>query len=369
MGPQSPVNERDAVRYLLERGLLGTDAVVDGGVVVVRVSRRNENFRIVCDRGPSYFLKHGTSQDRRATIGHEARVYARLSRQRELQVFLPHLYDYDEAASLLVLELFTGAEDLREYRHTRARFSTLQARALGRALACVHRTALDGEPLEGEPDPRSLPWVLNLHRPGFATVRELSAGTIALLKLVQRFPEFGRELGDLRAGWQRDAFIHGDLKSDNFIARASKPGGRKTSVALVDWEVADIGDSCWDVGSVLADFLAYWVTSIPVAADTSPERVLELARYPLERIHPAISAFWHSYALASQGGASAQIERLPRAVRYCGARLLQTAFEQMQSKVALTSHAICLLQVALNVMQEPRRASAELFGLRSGVPA
>jgi hypothetical protein len=62
-------------------------------------------------------------------------------------------------------------------------------------------------------------------------------------------------------------------------------------------------------------------------------------------------------------GAATAEQWLLRAVQYAGARLLQTAYELMQTAIQLTGNAVCLLQVSLNFLQRPREAAAHVLGL------
>src|SRR5690242_20580410 len=104
--------------YLLERALVGAQAVVEGDLLVLDAARRNSNFVVISERGPSYLLKQGVGPDRSASVDHEAAVYRFLRSggggNRFLR-YLPECHLHDPAEHLLVLELRKGAETLREY--------------------------------------------------------------------------------------------------------------------------------------------------------------------------------------------------------------------------------------------------------------
>ena len=57
-----------AVSYLLEQGSLAADVVVDGEVTVIDVTRRNRNFKVICDRGPCFLLKQEGDESGSATV-------------------------------------------------------------------------------------------------------------------------------------------------------------------------------------------------------------------------------------------------------------------------------------------------------------
>lgn len=335
--------------------------------MVMDVSRRNRNYKVVSERGPSYLLKQGIGPEGRATLANEAAVYQLLQSDRSthgLDCYLPRCYGYDPEEHILILELVRNGRDLREYHVERGRFSTTVAGILGDALGSLHRQAReqrkwseDGHRFSSQP-----PWVLSVHRTDLGLFRRISNANIQAVKIIQRFPEFGEHLDTLRQGWMVETLIHHDLKWDNCIVLA-KPGlQRKTGLMIVDWELAIRGDPRWDVGSVFSNYLSFWLLSIPLTGETPPERFIELAHYPLEKMQPAIRSFWQSYMRQMGLSATAANEWLLRAVRYGAARLVQTAFEQMQMSARLMGNAVCLLQLSLNILQRPQEALVNLLG-------
>jgi hypothetical protein len=50
-------------------------------------------------------------------------------------------------------------------------------------------------------------------------------------------------------------------------------------------------------------------------------------------------------------------------MRYAGARLVQTAYEQMRWEIELTADMIYLLQLSLNVLHRPLEAAVQLLGI------
>lgn len=365
------LSQSEVAQYLLKRRLVSTESIVEGDLVVMDVSQRNRNYKVVNERGPSYLLKQGIGPEGRATLGNEAAVYQLLQSDRSahgLDCFLPHSYGYDPEEHILILELVRNGQDLREYHTSRGRFSTTIAGILGNALGLLHRQmreqrkwSEDGHRFSDQP-----PWVLSVHRTDFDLFLHASNANIQAIKIIQRFPEFCEHLDTLRQGWMVETLIHQDMKWDNCIVFAKPGSQRKTGIKIVDWELASIGDPRWDAASVFSNYLSIWLLSIPITGEAPPERFIELARYPLEKMQPAIRAFWQSYV--RQMGLSATIanEWLLRAVKYGAARLVQTAFEQMQMSVRLMGNAVCLLQLSLNILRRPQEALINLLGLSMG---
>jgi aminoglycoside phosphotransferase (APT) family kinase protein len=195
-------------------------------------------------------------------------------------------------------------------------------------------------------------------------LHDISDANIQIIKIIQQYPEFCNLLDELRHQWRAEALIHFDIKWDNcLVSAAQSTPDRTRPLTIVDWELAGIGDPAWDVGAVFSAYLSFWLLTIPVTAETPPDRLLHLARYPLERMLPALRSFWGSYIRRMQLDAFAAEERLLRAVRYGAARLAQTSYEQMHTGPQLTGNVVCSLQLSLNILRQPREAVVHLLGI------
>lgn len=367
------LTQRAVVPYLLQHGLISEQAIVEGDLTVVDASRRNLNFQVISERGPCYLLKQGIEPDGVETVGHEAAVYQRLqssSGDLGFDRYLPRFFGYDPKERILIIEFLRDARNVREYHDRRGRFPPTFAAAMGTALGTLHRLNWTGGEREGDDSNLEIPppWILSIHRPNLGMLQQLSSASIQAIKIIQRFPEFCELLDGLRRKWINATPIHFDIKWDNCLIVARRSGSQKTDLRIVDWELAGIGDPCWDVGSVFNDYLSYWLGSIPITGETPPERFIELARYPLGRMHPAIRSFWESYLRHMELDTATSAEWLLRAVKYAAARLIQTVYEGLHHSNNLTGNAVCSLQVSLNILRRPQEATVQLLGipLRSG---
>src|SRR5215203_342990 len=358
----------EVVPYLLRHDLIGATSIVESDLAVADASQRNRNFKVASEQGPSYLLKQGVGPSGTATVAHEAAVYEflrSLGRGDGLEDCLPRSYGYDPEEKVLVLELLPNAQDFQEYHARRGRFSTLLARALGKALATIHRVTRteDNNGNNGPISAARLPVVLSIHRPEPGIFHDISSANVQLIKAVQSSAPLCQALDELRRGWRTEALIHCDIKWDNCVVFARPASKRMTRLKIVDWEIAGIGDPCWDMGSVFSNYLSFWLLSIPITGEAFPDRFVELARYPLESMQPAMRSFWQSYVQGLGLDAATSSEWLLRAVKYGAARLVQTAYEQMQMSIHLTGNMVCLLQLSLNILRRPQEAMVHLLGL------
>ena len=126
----------------------------------------------------------------------------------------------------------------------------------------------------------------------------------------------------------------------------------------MDWELAGPGPAEFDVGAVLADYLRSWVGSIPMVEPGAPGRLASRAGHPLNRMQPAVHAFWSAYKRANPSGPS-----LRRVVQLAAVRVLQSAVESAQSLASPSAHVVTLLQLADNMLREPEEAALTLLEL------
>jgi aminoglycoside phosphotransferase (APT) family kinase protein len=362
------LDQQEVAPYLLHCGLVSTQSVAESDLLVLDASRRNSNFKVVCRHGPSYLLKQGADVEKRATIAREVAVYRFLQAvdgNAAFKPYLPHLYKYDRERCLLILELYQDAETATEYHLRLGRFPASLGAAMGRALGTLHGPdtlrGLSGNPHSALSE--RMPWVLSIHRPSLSLYHEASSAGLHLMTIIQSFPQFGAQLDILRAEWGAGALIHGDIKWENWLVTPRTGASWRTRLKLVDWELAGLGDPCWDVGCVFADYINFWVLSILITGNESLQKSLGLARYPIACMQPAMRLFWDSYAQHMRLDTATAGQWLLRAVRYAAARLLHLAFEQMQSAMQITSTAICLLQISLNILQRPDDAATGLLGI------
>jgi hypothetical protein len=349
--------------FLMGRGLLNATAVVDGDVTILDSSRRNRNFKVICGSGPGLFVKQMREMqaDAMLTLRREAACYELAAADPALSRLMPRLVAYEQTRHVLVIELLPEAESLAEYHARHKAFPPEIGRMLGEALGTYHAHAatLLASPSLSALFARQVPVILTLQTGGHTALGQFGRIGPAVSWLIQQHPQFQALLDRLGAEWRRDSLSHGDMKWDNVLVFPTPDGG--LDFRIVDWEMADFGDAAWDVGAVLQSFLAIWIMSMPIASGLPPEAYVGMAAQPLEAMRPVLHAFWEAYATRRGFGAIQRGQELERCMRFGAARLVWAALEQRLHAAQLDPAATALLQVSLNVLENPPRAVAELL--------
>ncbi|AKJ05792.1 phosphotransferase family enzyme [Archangium gephyra] len=366
-----------AVPYLLERGLISAQALIDGDLTITSAARRNRNLR-VAGSGGGYLIKQpdASAFGAEQTLRAEVAFYSFCEQEpavAAMRALLPRLKYFDPERSLLALELLENPQPLWTHYASRdvARFPFQTARAVGQALGVFHRTFRLPGPAE---DPRlswmsrQLPWVMRVHKPGPEMLSTLSPANYQTLRILQTQEQLSQNLDRLRKLWTPVTLIHNDIKSDNVLVLPPREGPEGApEVRLVDWELVQVGDPAWDIAGALQDMVLFWVASMPVGAPLTPEQLVASARYPLPVLQQALRALWQGYRVAAGLDAAEASALLARAVPYSAARLIQSAYESAHTSNALPATSVLMLQISANLLNDPRASQVQLYGLVQGL--
>jgi hypothetical protein len=189
-----------------------------------------------------------------------------------------------------------------------------------------------------------------------------SWASLEFLRILQDNDDLCDWIGRVRTKWQPEVFFHGDMRLDNCIVYGNS-NQRPTRILLVDWEFAGMGDARWDIGAVLAEYLAFWLNSIPIGGDVPAACAVDLAGRPLRGIVPAIRAFWQAYKSSLPAQSAPTSASIVNALEFGAVRLVQIGFEQSQLVDRLSAKAVGVLQLAYNILRRPREAAVQLLGI------
>jgi aminoglycoside phosphotransferase (APT) family kinase protein len=176
------------------------------------------------------------------SVAHEAAVLARLH-PLGLPVARP-IATLTGTTTVLVTEDAEGFAPLDRRREQAGGSSPAWAAAVGRALAAVHTGVTPARLPQSDPARHLLrAW----------TAGHPSGGVASLVH------EHGlaEALQDAVAGWQPASLVHGNVQTRTVLCGPTPDACRP--VLLVDWSRSGHGDPRWDVGCLVAGYLAGWL--------------------------------------------------------------------------------------------------------------
>jgi hypothetical protein len=358
--PVLETSQDAAMRWLIDRQLVSASDLVCKDVRIEAHSSRHRCYSVHVGTDAGVFLKLARERAAGRELEREASMYARLSVDPLIRAYLPALLSAEQSTGALVIALVPYGRTLRTSFAQRGVLSLKLAAAIGHAVGVLHSSpALQSADADWR---RDTPWIFRIFRPSMALYLASSAANHRLLEAIQSEADFEQLLGQVAAGWSPTAHIHGDLRWDNVIV-GHGGASRNRKPALVDWELADWGDPCWDVGCFLAEFLSAWVLSMPFVDGMSVGQSAALARLKLDGMQPAMRAFWSAYVARTSAGPGEARNQKVHVAQMAGARLLQTAYERSADAGEFSRAAAMHLQLALNLLRHPADAVTSLFGL------
>jgi len=346
-GSRLRLTAANVLEALVRAGLCSRPSRAEGRWRVVDHGRRNRAFGVTDAEGKGFFLKQLRVEDREslAMLQREASVYWLVGHAASfspLKLLLPAFYGFDGESWILILEHIGRTTPAPTQGGKAWRVCLERGSRLGHGLARLHHLEVDAcSRTAGPTFPRGLPGILTAHRHGPLT-RWLGPGQRALVESIRTTPSLAHGLDLLAAGWQTDAVIHGDLRWPNVLFRPAQSPGSAPLLFLVDWELADIGDAGWDLGSALH---LYGCQTPDLDFDaTASAAVWQEAR-----------AMWRAYVRQASMTVRQQAVVLRRAVAFAAARWLQTALEVCGRSTSPPPAAYALLDMGRRVLAQPER--------------
>jgi thiamine kinase-like enzyme len=365
------ITAENIVHYLAEKNLITSESVVNGDFMVVDVTRRNRNFKILRKLDKGYFVKQIKNYDSQSisSLTREAHSYYLAQNDvtfKGLEELMPRLIHFDTMRNILILELFPESENLSEMHLRLGTFPEYIASSLGASLGTYHKNVSNtiNEVRTKKVFPETLPWMLTINPQYILQIKNTDSNHFQFFSIIDKYPEFLTSIEQLRNEWQVNSLVHGDMKWDNCIVyKDADTPSENLKLKIIDWELADLGDSSWDVGAVFQTYLSLWVMSIPVTSQNNLQQSEQLTKYKIEDMQPAIKSFWNTYADTMSFDKATQTALLEKCSKYAAVRMIQTVYEQLHFTKQLTKNGIYLLQLSLNILKNPPEAITGLLGL------
>ena len=362
----TPLTAEGVVGLLLGGGLLSEQMLVEGDVRVEEIPGRNRNFRVVASGSGSYFVKQAPPEDLDDRwLRVEAELYRRALEQQswsDLRPFFPRFRLYDDVQAVLVTDLELEVSHAVGFGGDNSVFGLGRiGESLAGALAACHGVDPRGEVYDLDFLPSEAPGILSVTRPRPAALQYLSPAQAHVIQVLQTSAAMMEAFDEMRAGWSARCLIHGDVKWSNVLVRVDAKGSPR-GVLLMDWELAQLGDAAWDVGSVFHGYLTHAVLSAAVPPHSNARNAAQAIGTALPSLRNELVTFWDTYSRLTQTCGEERERFLKRSVRCCIARLVQSAYEWSQSERALPGRAAAVLQLGLNMLSHPDGARRVVLG-------
>lgn len=363
------LNIENTVSYLVNKNIVSKKSIVETDLKIISHYSRNCNFQIISKKEKSFMVKQPFFTDLKySLLSNEADIYSLVKMKfPNLQSIFPNLIEFDKEQQVLITELIPRATTLFEYIHKQPKKEECVKLfgLLGECIATYHKTVnvttldFDTSLLNNISTPSN-----NLCRPSSQLFSDLSKGSFELLKIMQK-NNLCQIFEDVRKHWSRECLINMDMKLRNVLIYPNELNdGILPKIILVDWEYGLLGDPMWDLGCIFNDFICYWVFSLDLSRDKPPREIISLSKRPLTEMQLYIRSIWQSYICTLNiKSISVQKKLLLKAILYCSARLINSAYELQYSLPYLSKITLSLLQMSFNIFKDPKCASIYVLGI------
>ena len=336
---------------LKEQGMIDPKTLSDHQFTIFEQSRRNQNIIIANESDEGFFVKRANSMDHQWTVSREAEILQYIRSVHSTSYFAPRLLSWQPEKQVMITRMVSNARSMASYYRQQKRYYPSIAKTMGEQVGLLHT-------IPPPSCPQMLPpWILEIHKPTLEHMKIYSPALLHFVRFIQSDEILCKHMDRLAQSWQSSTFIHRDLKFDNILMHRSSRK-KKYEITLTDWEISGGGDPHWDIGSIVSEYLYYWVQSTHlIQADPSLNQVQ--TNIPLESLIPSIHAFVYAYLQTSKPDHKKKF--LGTCVQYAGVRLIQFLYEGHRKSHSFGKGSALALQLAANLIKRPAEATFSLL--------
>lgn len=365
----------DLPHYLLDKGFLEYEEVFNQGLSIKSASSRNTGFIVNGDQQNGLFVKQVRSfdQEKIETLRAEATCYWLAQNDEDyanLKDFLPRFHYFDQNNNILIVEHIAGSQDLHNFYQENKVYPLPIAKRIAALLASYHQNIFQSvrEKRSFQLFRKSVPPPFIMFGEQMKFVKPRNEAEQQMQQLIVDQKGFTEEVARIKQEWQTSSLIHGDIKPNNFLINRDCLKTGNYDLRLIDWEIADLGDPCWDVAAVFQAYLLVWLMEDAHRPENETSDGHQQG-IQLEHLQPSMIEFWKTYCQLMQYAAAEQEKVLRKTTQYCAVKLLHTCFETAVSTQKLRPFNAKMLQLSYNMIQSTDEAIDSLFALKNQVYA
>lgn len=268
-----------------------------------------------------------------------------------MRKFISIFYGSFQQGQILAIENLSNFITLYSYYKRRKTFSKIWTVYLAENLAKLHSISFIEINNKSSEIPRhklEVPLV-NKITPEFLAHNENSL--IELIEILQNQDEFA-SLHKFQASQNPRCLIHGDIKFDNILIKKFKDNPSRKMI-FIDWELCGLGDPEYDVATIIANFLLFWINSVKLQNSKELIDWQSHAMVSFTHLKEIISTFWSSYFYRQNRCTSDLIVDKMRSIEYVGVVLIQYVYSKILAGCRLSSNDVLCLIMTKSFLAKP----------------
>ncbi|KAF3886010.1 MULTISPECIES: phosphotransferase [Nostocales] len=278
---------------------------------------------------------------------------------------------FDRKKSILVRNYLKDYQDTASFYRQNLRFPNSIATAIGTSLGLLHRATFKHHEYrdfmatapEGE-------YRYHLYNPaqglgsiGPEIISRVPTNALKFYTLYQRYETIEGAIAELSYEWKPCCLTHNELRLDNILLHSKWEQLDNCLVRLIDWEACAWGDPSFDLGTLVADYLAIGLESLVVDPSLDLDESLHLSAVPFDILQPSILALIQAYLDTFPTILEQRNDFLLRTVQFAGLALLHKIDEKIKQHRYFDNSGICTFQIARSLLTKPQESVMTVFGV------
>lgn len=285
---------------------------------------------------------------------------------------IPPLH-FDQARATLVFPFLHDVQSLSELYNdwlsdeVRAEPLPVEtASEVGQTFAVLHRETFKNEKVKafwmtraygGESEELLAPdFSVGLRRLTPESFCLISTDALKFFRFYKRYPEMEAAILALNSAFVSCCAVHDDPRFANLLLRVNG------ELLLIDWEKWRWGDPAYDLGQMLASYVAMWLESLPAIAQLDLGTVLNMATVPLAAITPSTQALLRGYLACFPQILNHQPNFIVRVTQFIGLALVRQVQRKISQKQPIGNIEMAMAQVAKSLLCQPESSIPTVFG-------
>jgi thiamine kinase-like enzyme len=290
----------------------------------------------------------------------------------KLRGWFSELLHFNPSDRIIIFNYLSDYQDLADFYNKENLFPPQIATTIGTILATIHQATLERQDyrefLQQNIKESSIDLHTKLDRITPEIFSSIPADSIKFFALYQRYDSLGQAISHLTNTFDSCCLIHNDLKLNNILLYldwenlVSSNSSNPSTIRLIDWERCSWGDPAYDLGTLIANYLQLWLSSLVVSKTIAIEESLSMAMTPLELLQPSLSALLTAYLGQFPEILTRHQDFLCRVVQFAGLALIAQIQAMIQYQKTFGNTGICMLQVAKSLLCRPESTIKTIFG-------
>ena len=299
-----------------------------------------------------------------------------------LQSAINEAIDYDPEQAIMVFNYLSNYCDLDDFYEREKTFPPAIAAAVGKTIATIHRLTFNQNQYRDFltqdsnynllQSPNLFDYLSRIEPELLGYVDE---GALAFYRLYQHNVVMVEAIAQLEQDWLNCCLTHGDFRLVNILVSLSWQEELELAAAtpfdlrnhrgiirIIDWEKFSWGDPAYDLGTIMANYLKLWLSSLITDLNIDLPTALNLATTPLRIIQPSLVALIEAYLTTFPEIMAFNSNFVTKTIQFAGFHLIESILAKIEYREPFDETEMCKFQVAKRLLSHPQESMRDLFG-------